>query len=137
MLRIKNKDVIKCYFLLRDISLTLKESRLRSKLCKILAQHNDEIYISSKQEIINMFSIVDENSQVVIPEDKKQEYLTENKLLDEEELLIECNELNKTMILCLNDILNNEQVFDKLSGEDALIHDMLCDIFEEAVAKYN
>ena len=137
MLRIKNKDVIKCYFLLRDVSLTLKESRLRSKFCKILAQHNDEVYIPNKQEIINMFAVVDEKSQVIIPENKKNEYLTENKVLDEEELLIECNELNKTMILCLNDILNNEQVFDKLSGEDALIHDMLCDIFEEAVNKYN
>ena len=41
------------------------------------------------------------------------------------------------MVLCINDILNNEQVFDKLCGEDALIHDMLCDIFEEAVSKYN
>lgn len=137
MLKIKNKDVIKCFFLLRDVSLTLKESRLRSKFCRILAQHNDEIYVPSKQEIVNMFAIVDENSQVVIPENKKKEYLTENKLLDEEELLIECNELNKTMILCINDVLNNEQVFDKLSGEDALIHDMLCDIFEDAVSKYN
>ena len=26
---------------------------------------------------------------------------------------------------------------DKLSGEDALIHDMLCDIFEEAVITYD
>ena len=137
MLRIKNKDVIKCFFLLRDLSLGLKESRLRSKFCKILAQHNDEVYIPHKQEVIDMFAFIDESGQRIIPENKKQEYLSENKLLDDEELLIECNELNKTMILCINDILNNEQVFEKISGEDALIHDMLCDIFEEAVKKYN
>ena len=137
MLRIKNKDVMKCFFLLRDVTLPLKESRLRSKFCKILALHNADIYIPSQQEIISMFSTIDENNQLIIPANKKNEYLTENKLLGDEELLIECNELNKTMILCINDILNNEQVFDKLSGEDALIHDMLCDIFEDAVSKYN
>ena len=137
MIKIKNKYILKCFFLLRDIPLSLKESRLRSKFCKILAQHNDEYYIQCKQEIANIFAVLNEDKEFVIPENKKQEYLTEIKLLEEEELMIECNELNKIMILSINDILNNEQVFDNLSGEDALIHDMLCDVFEEAVSKYN
>ena len=137
MIKIKNKDVIKCYFLLRELNLPLKESRLRSKFCVMLAKHNDDVYIPCRQEVIDLFAVLDENNQLIIPTNKKQEYLTEIKLLEDEELLIECNELNKTMILCLNDVLNDEQVFDKLSGEDALIHDMLCDIFEEAVSNYN
>ena len=137
MIKIKNKDVIKCFFLLRDVPLSLKESRLRSKFCKILAQHNDCEYIPEKQKIINMFAVIDENGQQVISNNKLQEYQTENKLLDDEELLIECNEINKMMVLCINDVLNNEEVFEKISGEDALIHDMLCDIFEEAVKKYD
>ena len=137
MIKIKNKDVIKCFFLLRDVPLSLKESRLRSKFCKILAQHNDGVYIPHKQEIIDMFAIVDESGQQIVPNSKLQEYQSENKLLDEEELLIECNEFNKMMVLCINDVLNNEEVFEKISGEDALIHDMLCDIFEEAVKKYD
>ena len=137
MIKIKNKDVIKCYFLLRDLPLTLKESRLRSKFCVMLAKHNDDVYVPCRQQVLDTFAVLDDNNQLIVPAIKKQEYLTEIKMLEDEELLIECNELNKAMVLCLNDILNNESVFEKLSGEDALIHDMLCNIFEDAVSKYN
>lgn len=130
MLKIKNTDVVKTYELLVNLTLPFKDSRLRSKFCRLLITHHDETYREAKQEIINHFSIPTEDGKFMIPYDKVGAYENEMKILENEHFAVELNELNKEMLLKINEILHDERLFDKLSGKDALVHDTLCDEFE-------
>ena len=50
---------------------------------------------------------------------------------------LEVNELNKDMLLKINEILHNEELFTDLSGDIAITHDKLCDEFERIEEVYN
>ena len=137
MIRIKNKDILNCYNFLINLNLSLVDSRLRSKFCIMLAKHNDDVYYPCREQVIHTYAIDNEKGEKIIPNDKIKEYYNEIKILENEELLIECNELNKMVILCINDILLDPDIIGSLDGENALTHNLLCDIFEEAVKCYN
>ena len=137
MLKIKNIDVVNAYELLINLSLSFKNSRLRSKFCRLLANHNDNIYVPARQELINHFGIETEDGKHVVPFDKLEEFQNEIKILEYEYFTLELNESNKEMLLNLNEILHNEELFNNLSGDNAIIHDKLCDEFERIEELYN
>lgn len=137
MIEIKNKYVLKVYNLLKDIKLPLKDSRIRSKFCNDLAIHNDEVYVPARMEVVDLFAKTGDDGKQYVEAEKRNEYNTEMKILDEEFFRMECNEINKSTILFIKDLLNNERVFEELSGEDAMLHFMLVELFEKVVENYD
>lgn len=136
MLKIKNKDLLSVYNLLIELKLPFKDSRLRTKFAKLIAEHNDVTYVAARQEIIDDLCTTTEEGKFIAKGENAVKLQNELNVLENEYFKLECNNVNKEMLLKVNEVLHNEELFDELSGEQALIHETICEEFERIEQLY-
>lgn len=136
MLKIKNRDLLSVYNLLMELKLPFKDSRLRTKFAKLIGEHNDSTYVAARQEIINELCTTTDDGRTVAQGENAIKLQNEMNILENEYFKLECNDVNKEMFLKVNEILHNEELFDELSGDQALIHETLCEEFERIEQLY-
>ncbi|TPG68898.1 hypothetical protein EEL31_10395 [Brevibacillus laterosporus] len=135
--KLANYELATLYKMLYELELTGKQSRMRTRFCKLLENRINETQ-DERDKLIRQFAKYDENGQVVTQKDEKQkEYITihdvnafnkEMDILMREDFTLDETEERKDMLLTVSDIiLNIETSFSK---EDAISYDRYCEVFE-------
>lgn len=137
-MRIKNIMLDKFANFLMDFELKGKESRMRTRFVKVLAeqiQTNKE----EGEDLVKQYADLDESGEPKLTEkdgksyyniskEKQAEYNREYFIFMNEEFVIEENEANKEMLLLIKDIiLNCEMTF---KGVEAIEYDTWCELVE-------
>nr|WP_162306335.1 hypothetical protein [Brevibacillus laterosporus] len=136
-MKLANYELATLYKMLYELELTGKQSRMRTRFCKLLENRINETQ-DERDKLIRQFAKYDENGQVVTQKDEKQkEYITihdvnafnkEMDILMREDFTLDETEERKDMLLTVSDIiLNIETSFSK---EDAISYDRYCEVFE-------
>lgn len=140
-LKLKNIEVKYLAELIGSLTLKGKKSRWRTALFKLLSQHYIENVNKQLNNLATDYMVKDENDKPIYVNKEKTEvqvyadYFDEEKILLNEEYIIECNESNKIMILSNAEILLDGD-FD-VPPEIATMYDSWCEKFEEAIEYYN
>ena len=143
-MKLKNYELDSFAKLLFNMKLKGKDSRMRTRLVKLVDEYNREVLSVERTELISQYAKKDESGQIVLNENKTQailieetipEFQIEFNLLMNEEYIIEENETNKEMLLTVAySILNCELEFN---GNDAVMYDSWCEQFEDLIERYN
>ena len=139
-LKIKNEEVKYLAELLYSLTLKGKKSRWRTKLFDLLAHHYNVNVTPQLNQLAKDYAELDDNNELVYMNKEKSrvkvydEYYEEANILLNEEFIIECNELNKIMILTNARILLDGE-FD-VSPSIASMYDKWCEKFEVAIDYY-
>jgi hypothetical protein len=121
---------------LMSLELSGRDSRMRTRFCKLAQTRLDEIN-EERTELIKQYGVVDEDGNI-----KKEErdgvelfvmkdrdaFNREYEIMMLEEFVIDETEERKEMLVTVHNIVLNADV--KLSGQDALIYDRYCEIVE-------
>lgn len=142
-MKIKNQDINIAIKLLMDLKLKSKRQRMRTRFCKQLADYHNEIIHKELIQIAESNADRDENGNIIYLEDgnftvSKQNlinYNNEVKEFNEEIFEIMNTEGNKEMLLTIAEILFDDDLIE-VSNEEAIVHDNLCEAFEEVLEFY-
>ncbi|EJW14016.1 hypothetical protein PAV_141p01220 (plasmid) [Paenibacillus alvei DSM 29] len=136
-MRMKNEEVQHFANFLMTFELKGRESRMRTRFVKLLAERV-ELVNEEHKELIRQYARFDENGEPIIVEiDGQKAYDVPDRtafnkeyfLLLNEDFVIEENEERKEMLLFIKDvILNCDKTF---KGREALEYDRWCDIADE------
>lgn len=143
-MKLTNQEVNVFGQFLINLKLKGKDSRMRTRLFKML-QERQELILSEHQQLKNEYAEKDEDGNVIyhetrmpdgssqkgfkIAETDIKKYNSEITMLMEEEFIIEETEERKDMLLSVRNAVLN---FDEdLSGDEAILHDRWCEIVEE------
>lgn len=121
---------------LMDIELSGKQSRMRTRFCKLIGERLKEIeeerfklidkYVKKDEE--GNFLTKEKNGIQIYDIENIESFNKEYEELMREELVIDETNERKEMLLTVRDILlNTEQTF---KGQDAMNYDRYCEIFE-------
>lgn len=142
-MKLKNYEIEPFLQFLFDLKLKGKESRMRTRLHKMVSGYYENVFLPERDEIVHQYGMKDDTGNLVVDEEKKgikiiPEFITEfnkeyNELLNEE-YIIEENEINQSVLTSVGDSLLSCDI--ELSGELALLFDGWCEKFEEAIERY-
>lgn len=142
-LKIKNYELETFAYLLYEMKLGGKKSRMRTRLFKVLQNHLNDLK-ESNEALINEYAVHDEAGNLVYANEEQteikldmqngQDYYKEYATLMNEENVIEVNEATKDMILTVAESFLNEEV--EVNQNDAMIYDNICEQLEEIIAHY-
>lgn len=142
-LKIKNHELETFAFLLYEMKLGGKKSRMRTRLFKVLQNHLDDLK-EANELLISEYALHDENGELSYADKDKtkiqldmqtaQEYYKEYEVLSNEEVVIEINEATQDMILTVAQSLLEEEV--ELNKNEAIIYDNICEQLEDLLAKH-
>ena len=142
-LKIKNYELETLAYLLYEMKLGGKKSRMRTKLFKILQNHLKDLQEAS-DALISEYAVHDESGQLVYVDENKTQiqldmqtgmnYYKEYEILSNEIVVFEVNEANKDMILTVAQSLLDEEI--ELNKNEATIYDNICEQLEDILAKY-
>lgn len=139
-MKIKNSYIATLANLLYEIELTGTDSRMRTKLWKILVQEVNNID-SEIAQLVEDFKKVDkegnpifknENDKFPIVDDEK--FNTPYIELMNESFFIDNNEQNKKMLTTVANIFLKQDI--KVNMDLAIIYDEICEEFENVLAYY-
>lgn len=139
-LRIKNMDIQAFFRLLEGLTLRGQESRMRTKLSKLIEEHNNIFLAPSFMKLAEEYAVTDENGDYVYIDkeagriDVMEGFKEEQEILLNEEFIIEANEANKRMILSCSKVLLDGD-FD-VYPDQAVVYDYVCEQLEEIVTYY-
>lgn len=145
-MKIKNLHLYGVLELLQNMKInSVKESRLRHRFMRQVAEHLNSTYEKERQEIIRHFAQIDldgnvksdENGRVLFKENGEQGCVNELQILDNDFLIIETNEQNKEMLLTISKLVFDDNVIPPLSGTVSVAHDIMCDEAEKVGEHYN
>ncbi|MGG0793844.1 hypothetical protein ABE137_07535 [Brevibacillus laterosporus] len=136
-MKLANYELPTLYKILYELELTGKQSRMRTRFCKVLGARINETE-EEKDKLIRQYAKYDENEQIVTQknEDGKdliilKDVATFNRELDilmREDFILDETEERKEMLLTVSDILLN--IDTPFSKEDAHFYDRFCEVFE-------
>lgn len=142
-LKIKNYELETFAYLLYEMKLGGKKSRMRTRLFKVLQNHLNDLKESS-DALFSEYVLHDESGQMVYEDKEKnifklvpetsEEFHREYDILRFEENVIEVNEATKDMILTVAESFLDEEV--EINQNDAMIYDNICEQLEEIIAHY-
>lgn len=135
--KLKNKHLIEATQFLQELRLKGSESRARTKFVELLDRSIDCLG-RSEIELVKEYAILGEDGEIEfgengtynLRENVAEEFFTEKAKLFEETAEIEGGTYTthlETMLKIL------EECDIELSGEQAVLYDVLCEAFEEAV----
>lgn len=140
-LKIKNYELETFAYMLYEMKLGTKKSRMRTRLFKVLQNHLNDLQ-EANEALIEEYAIHDENgdlfrnteNQYKLDEHTADEYFKELDILRNEENVIEINEATQDMILTVAKSFLEEDV--ALNKNEATIYDNICEQLEEIIAHY-
>lgn len=140
-LTIKNYELETFAYMLYEMKLGGKTSRMRTRLFKVLQNHMNDLQ-EANEALVNEYAIHDENGELIRTKDNqfklddqtKDEYHREYEILCNEENIIEINEATQDMILTVAKPFLEEDV--ALNQNEATIYDNICEQLEEIIAYY-
>jgi hypothetical protein len=133
---IRNDDLVNLGNFLVDLKLRGKQSRMRTRFVKRLQAHLN-IVKEEKEDILKQYGEVDEEGNLITKlENGKEVYVMKDKEACEkelaelynEEMVIEENETNKEMLLCVGEAILNCNL--EFVGKEAFEYDNYCELFE-------
>lgn len=138
----KNFEVKPLAEFIHSFTLKGKKSRWRTKFYNVLARHYNDVNAFENKLIEDYATRVngeivylnEEKTRVEMDDDSKEEYFKQLTILMNEKLTIECNELNRELLISNANILLDGE-FD-VPPEIAGLYDIWCDKFEEVVKYY-
>lgn len=145
MFQLKNKDLNSVYALLFTLDIpTFKLNRKRGKFLDLLQEHFLGYYEKGKNDLLDEYAKKDESGQplqvetdgkiaIVLKDECKQSFENEIEILDNEYYQLEINDINKQLLESIYEILSTDDIIGKLSGTNAVTHNMLCDELEKFV----
>lgn len=143
-MKFKNHEIEVLRNILFDMSLKIKESRMRTRFVEILTNHLVNVVNKERAFLIEEYAdrnldgtiktVKDNPNDIYIQDGKKDEFYKEFNELMNEDFHIEENEANKMVLLTVADIMLNGDF--EVSGEVAVLYDKWCDQFEEVKEKY-
>lgn len=140
-LTIKNYELETFAYMLYEMKLGGKKSRMRTRLFKVLQNHLNDLK-EANEALIEEYAIHEENgdllrtkdNQFKLDEQTSEEYFKELDTLSNEENVIEINEATQDMILTVAKSFLEEDV--ALNQNEATIYDNICEQLEEIIAHY-
>ncbi|MFB0831560.1 hypothetical protein ACEU2D_18395 [Brevibacillus laterosporus] len=136
-MKLANYELPTLYKILYELELTGKQSRMRTRFCKVLGLGINETE-EEKDKLIRQYAKYDENEQIVTQKNKDgkdliilKDVATFNRELDilmREDFILDETEERKEMLLTVSDILLN--IDTPFSKEDAHYYDRFCEVFE-------
>lgn len=140
-LKIKNYELETFAYMLYEMKLGTKKSRMRTRLFKVLQNHLNDLQ-EANEALIEEYAIHDENgdllrnseNQYKLDELTADEYFKELDILRNEENVIEINEATQDMILTVAKSFLEEDV--ALNKNEATIYDDICEQLEEIITHY-
>lgn len=138
-MKIKHVDIEDFIKFLMEFELKGKESRMRTRFVRLLAEKHQSV-MQENQDLIKTYSHLDEDGEpnkierdgkmyYDLKEEFKAEYDREYFILMNEDFVIEQNEERKEMLLLVKDIvLNCDKTF---SFNEALEYDAWCELVEQ------
>jgi len=140
-MKIKNSYIATLANLLYEIELTGTDSRMRTKLWKILVQEANNIDSEIAQLVEDFKKVDKEGNPIFKNENDKYPIVHEDKFnapyieLMNENFFIDNNEQNKKMLTTVANIFLKEDI--KVNMDLAIIYDDICEEFENVLAYYN
>ncbi|XOS93105.1 hypothetical protein ACLMAB_05515 [Brevibacillus laterosporus] len=138
-MKLANYELPTLHKILYELELTSKQSRMRTRFCKLLEDRIIEME-EEKNKLIHQYAEYDENGQIVMKKNEEGKNLftikdvnvaafnREIDILMREDFILDETEERKEMLLTVsNIILNIETPFSK---EDALYYDRYCEVLE-------
>ena len=108
-----------------------KQSRMRTRFCKLLGERAKEVE-DERQDLIKQYSTkveTNEDGSIIYPLTDAQAFYKELSILLDEEFIIDETLERKDMLETVRDIvLDSKQTF---SGQAAYLHSRFCDLVEE------
>lgn len=140
-LTIKNYELETFAYMLYEMKLGGKKSRMRTRLFKVLQNHLNDLQ-EANESLIEEYAVHDENgdlfrnkdNQFKLDEQTADEYFRELEVLRDEENVIEINEATQDMILTVAKSFLEEDV--ALNQNEATIYDNICEQLEEIITHY-
>lgn len=140
-LTIKNYELETFAYMLYEMKLGGKKSRMRTRLFKVLQNHLNDLK-EANEALIEEYAVHDENGELIRTKDNQfqldeqtaDEYFKELDILSNEENVIEINEATQDMILTVAKSFLEEDV--ALNKNEATIYDNICEQLEEIIAHY-
>ena len=136
-MRIRNHEIGKFISFLMELELKGRESRLRTRFVKLLAERKNLVDDEHYQLILQHSNLDENGNPKVIELNGQKMYDIDNivafnidyNILLNEEFVIDETEERKEMLLLVKDvILNCDKTF---KGEEAILYDRMCDVVEE------
>lgn len=136
-MRIRNHEIKRFMNFLMELELKGRESRLRTRFVKLLAERQKLVEDEHYQLIVQHSNLDENNKPLIVERDGQtmydvQDIVSFNRdyhILLNEEFIIDETEERKEMLLLIKDvILNCEKTF---KGEEAILYDRMCDIVEK------
>lgn len=136
-MRIRNHEIKRFMNFLMELELRGRESRLRTRFVKLLAERQKLVEDEHYQLIVQHSNLDENNKPLIVERDGQtmydvQDIVSFNRdyhILLNEEFIIDETEERKEMLLLIKDvILNCEKTF---KGEEAILYDRMCDIVEK------
>lgn len=140
-LTIKNYELETFAYMLYEMKLGGKKSRMRTRLFKVLQNHLNDLK-EANEALIEEYAVHDENGELIrikdnqfqLDEQTADEYFKELDILSNEENVIEINEATQDMILTVAKSFLEEDV--ALNKNEATIYDNICEQLEEIITHY-
>lgn len=141
-MKIINKDLESFGRLLHSLLLNGKDSRMRTRLLKVIDTHLREVVAEETNQLIDQYAIKDDEGELVLVgenqfklvEETSHLYHKEISELMNEHMHIEENDTNKDMLLSVASFILEGDF--EVSGDMALQYDEWCDEFEKVIENY-
>lgn len=139
-MKIKNSQVVLLANILYELELTGTDSRMRTRLWKILFERSE----SNKKEmeqLIKEFQLLDKDGNPIYEKEEDKypkvsaEFDTHYNELMSEYLIINMNEDNKKMLITVANIFLKQKL--SVSKDFAIVYDDICEEFESVLSHYN
>lgn len=137
-MKIMNFELQEFTKFLVELKLGGKDSRMRTRFCKLLAERIKQIE-DEREQLIKQFAEVAEDGSILVEDagDGRQVYKLRDRdgfnrefeILMREEFVIEENEERKEMLHAIKEIVLNVDM--EFEGESAFVYDRFCCIVEE------
>lgn len=142
-MKFENIEIESLAEFLFSLKLRGKHSRMRTRFLKALNTHLESFY-EERTNLIKEYAQINEDGtpklvegsekDVLIKQDKLEEFSDELSMLYQEEIIIEESETNEVMILSVADSVLNSDI--EVSELESIMYDNWCEKFEKAIAKY-
>jgi hypothetical protein len=137
-MKLRNHQIKKLIEFLMSIELVGKQSRMRTRFCKLLTEQL-QLIETERIELIGQFGKKDEYGRVIQFEDAegnmtfdiedRSKFLDEYNLLMNEFFYIDETMERKEMLLLIRDIILDCNI--PFKGDDAITYDLWCEAVEE------
>lgn len=128
--------------MLHDLTLKGKDSRMRTRILKLVDAHIREVIAEETNSLIDQYAMKDEDGELILigenqfklVEETSHKYHEEIQELMNEYMHIEENEGNRDMLVSIANVFLDGEF--EVSGDMAFQYDIWCEEFEKVLGKY-